>query len=102
MAFGTVLAYVNAFLIGVGANLWGNHILFLGLAAAFISTPVFWYRHYIVDKGQFPPDMLDDLLPEGQTTLPPTRAGILPYVALAGGIFFCGLGYAIFWTGIFN
>ncbi len=102
MAFGTVLAYVNAFLIGVGANLWGNHILFLGLAAAFISTPVFWYRHYIVDKGKFPPDMLDDLLPEGRTTLPPTRAGILPYVALAGGIFFCGLGYAIFWTGIFN
>jgi len=102
MGFGTALAYVNAFLIGVGANLWGNHILFLGLAAAFISTPVFWYRHYVVDKGKFPPGMLDDLLPPGQTTLPPTRAGILPYVALAGGIFFCGLGYSIFWTGIFN
>lgn len=102
LAFGTGLAYVNAFLIGVGANLWGNHILLLGLAAAFISTPLFWYRHYIVDKGKFPPDMLSDLIPEGQTELPPTRAGMLPYLAIAGGIFFCGLGYFIFWSGYFG
>jgi hypothetical protein len=25
------------------------------------------------------------------------RAGVLPYVALAGGIASCTLGYAIFW-----
>lgn len=98
MVAGTGLAYVNAFLIGVGANLWGNHILFLGLAAAFISTPLFWYRHYVVDKGKFPPDMLADLLPEGQTELPPTRAGMLPYLALLGGMASMAAGYIIFWV----
>jgi hypothetical protein len=38
-----------------------------------------------------------DLLLAGQTTLGPTRAGIWPYVALAGGIASCFAGYAIFW-----
>ncbi|MBA2127199.1 amino acid permease [Hyphomicrobium methylovorum] len=98
---GVCLAYVNAFLIGAGANIWGNHILFLGLAAAFISTPVFWYRHYIVDKGKFPDHMLSDLIPPGKTELTPTRAGILPYVALAGGVTSMALGYFIFWSGNF-
>src|SRR3546814_8977495 len=40
---GICLAYVNAFLIGAGANIWGNYILFLGLGAAFISAPILWY-----------------------------------------------------------
>lgn len=95
---GVVLAYVNAFLIGAGANIWGNSVLFLGLAAAFLSTPMFYYRHYIVDKGKFPPHMLADLIPEGQTQLPPTRAGILPYLALLGGVAAMAAGYIIFWV----
>lgn len=94
---GICLAYVNAFLMGAGADLWGNYILFLGLIAAFISTPLFWYRHYIVDKGKFPPHMLSDLVPVGETEVGPTKAGVLPYLALAGGIISMLAGYFIFW-----
>ena len=98
---GICLAYVNAFLIGAGSNVWGPSVLFWGLASAFISVPVFWYRHHITDKGVFPKDMLSDLVPEGEADVPPTRAGILPYVALAGGAVSMAAGYLIFWAGIF-
>ena len=99
---GFCLAFFNAFLIGAGANVWGPGILWLGLASAFISVPIFWYRHYIVDKGHFPKDMLSDLFPEGETNVGPTRAGILPYLALAGGVAACAAGYIIFWSGLFG
>jgi amino acid transporter len=98
---GGILGFFNAFLIGAGSNVWGPDILFLGLASAFISVPVFWYRHYIVDKGVFPKDMLSDLWVGDETDVGPTRAGILPYLALAGGAFFCFLGWFIFWSGTF-
>lgn len=95
---GICLGYFNAFLIGAGANVWGPNILFLGLLAAFISVPVFWYRHFIVDKGKFPKDMLSDLIPEGETDVQPTRAGNLPYLALAGGALSMASGYVLFWV----
>lgn len=98
---GGLLSFFNAFLIGAGSNVWGPDILLLGLGAAFVSVPVFWYRHYVVDKGVFPHDMLSDLWPEGETEVGPKNAGILPYVALAGGAFFCFLGWYIFWSGAF-
>ncbi|MNO01633.1 hypothetical protein D3C81_2218320 [compost metagenome] len=41
--------------------------------------PVFVYRHYIQDKGQFPESMRRDM------ELPHARAGKLPYVALIIG-----------------
>ncbi len=94
---GVCLAYVNAFLIGAGANVWGPSILFLGLLSAFIAVPVFWYRHYIVDKGRFPKGMLSDLVPDGETDVGPTRAGILPYLALLGGAVAMASGYILFW-----
>ena len=99
---GACLAFFNAFLIGAGANVWGPGILWLGLLSAFLSVPVFWYRHYIVDKGKFPKDMLSDLVPEGETDVGPTKAGMLPYLALAGGALSCAAGYIIFWTGLFG
>ena len=54
------------------------------LTAALI-IPVFWFRHYVQDKGQFPARMLDDLgLKAGD--LGQKKAGILPYVVLAVGL----------------
>jgi hypothetical protein len=47
-------------------------------------VPVFLFRHYVTDRGQFPPDMWKDLLLPGQTCSGPKRAGVLPYLALAG------------------
>ena len=95
---GIVLAYVNAFLIGAGANLWGPNILFLGFVAAFISVPLFWYRHYVTDRGKFPSHMLSDLVPDGETDVGPTRAGMLPYLALLGGVASVAAGYLMFWA----
>ncbi len=101
MVIGVCLAFFNAFLIGAGANIWGPGILWLGLGAAFVSAPLFWWRHYVVDKGHFPADMLSDLIPAGEQELGPTRAGKLPYMALAGGILAMMIGYVIFWSGLF-
>ena len=42
--------------------------------------------------------MFSDLIPEGKTELGPTKAGVLPFVALAGGLISMSLGYFIFWV----
>jgi amino acid transporter len=98
LTLGGVFAYVNAFLLGAGANVWGNGTLIAGFVSAALVIPVFGYRHFVVDKGVFPPNMYSDLLLEGETDLHPKAAGILPYLALAGGIASCALGYYIFWV----
>ena len=41
--------------------------------------------------------MFSDLIPEGETELGTTKAGVLPYMALAGGPTSMSLGYVIFW-----
>ena len=85
----TVLAFVNALLLGAGAKVWGySGALWTGLAFAALILPVFWYRHYFQDQGRFPREALEDLgLPaDGDTgSLGERRAGILPYLALATG-----------------
>ncbi|MBI5445444.1 MAG: APC family permease [Deltaproteobacteria bacterium] len=98
IAAGACLAYVNAFFIGAGATVWGKGTLLLGFGSAALVVPVFYYRHNIVDKGTFPQHMWDDLLLAGKTQLDPTRCGIRPYLALAGGFASVALGYVIFWT----
>lgn len=81
---GTVLAYLNMLLMGLGANVWGAGTLLSGLIVASLIIPIFLWRHYVVDKGQFPKAMLEDIdLTNGNYTS--RRAGILPYVALTGG-----------------
>jgi amino acid transporter len=84
LAAGTVLAFVNAMLLGAGARVWNPHALWAGFAAAALIVPVFWVRHYVQDGGKFPATMLDDLGTGGE--LGERRAGILPYLALAGGV----------------
>ena len=98
LGLGGILAYVNAFLLGAGANVWGPGTLRAGFISAALVVPVFLYRHYVTDKGKFPAHMYQDLLLDGRKELGPKRAGVLPYVALAGGIASCLLGYMIFWT----
>jgi amino acid transporter len=97
LAAGAVLAYVNAFLLGAGANVWGNGTLLSGFISAAIIIPIFAFRHFVVDKGTFPKSMYKDLLLPGETKLSPKRAGVLPYLALLGGAASCLLGYFIFW-----
>lgn len=81
----TCLAFVNALFLGAGAKVWGyENALWSGLIFASFIFPVFWYRHYVVDKGKFPKEAYEDLgLPYGE--LGPRNAGILPYLALFAG-----------------
>jgi amino acid transporter len=82
----TILAFVNAVFMGAGAKVWGySNALWVGFIFAALIIPVFAYRHYVQDGGQFPQGALDDLGLKGQD-LGERKAGILPYLALAAGL----------------
>jgi amino acid transporter len=82
---GVVLAFVNMVFLGAGAKVWGPGTLVSGLVAMAAVVPFFVWRHYIVDKGRFPADMLDDLHVD-ERNLDNRRAGNLPYLTLAAGV----------------
>jgi amino acid transporter len=85
LALGGIFAFVNAVFMGAGAKVWHPWALRAGALAAALILPVFCYRHYVQDKGRFPDKMLEDLQVGGRP-ITETKAGILPYVALAAGI----------------
>jgi amino acid transporter len=85
IAAGAVLSFVNIAFVGMGADVSGAGTLRSGLIFAALILPVFVYRHYFQDKGEFPAATADDLeMSEGVKA--PRRAGILPYVALLAGV----------------
>ena len=85
LALGTIFAFVNVVFMGAGAKVWNPVALWAGLIFAALIIPVFCFRHYVQDKGKFPPQMLADLgLKEGD--LGQKKAGILPYVVLVAGV----------------
>lgn len=91
IAAGAVLAFVNALLLGWGANVWGQGALLTGLVAAALILPVFAYRHFVQDKGQFP-DSMYETGTDGTAVAPTRRAGMLPYLVLAGGVVMVVIG----------
>jgi amino acid transporter len=78
LALGAVLGFVNMAFMGAGADVYGAGTLRNGLIGVLLILPVFAYRHYVQDKGQFPPEMAQDF-GEGATV---RRAGVLPWLAL--------------------
>ena len=80
---GIILAFVNVAIMGLGANVWGEGALFSGIAMALLIIPIFLWRHYVTDKGQFPKAMQDDIRLDAMTE---GRAGRLPYLALAAAV----------------
>ncbi len=86
LAAGTVLSFVNAAFMGAGAKVWNPVALWYGLGMAALIIPVFCFRHYVQDKGKFPPQMLADLGIQDGQGLGTRKAGILPYLTLAAGI----------------
>jgi amino acid transporter len=93
IAAGAVLAFVNALLLGWGAAVWGPGALWSGLAFAALIIPVFAYRHFVCDKGEFPQSMYEQE-PGGSAAdlRSGRRAGAVPFVALAGGVAMVSLG----------
>lgn len=96
---GGILSFVNATLLGAGANVWGEGTLRSAIFAIALILPVFAYRHYVTDKGRFPEKMLEDLQAGGSADLSVRKAGILPYLALAGGIATAFIANRIFYLG---
>ncbi|WP_181704941.1 APC family permease [Chthonobacter rhizosphaerae] len=86
LGLGGVFAFVNAVFMGAGAKVWNPMALWAGLFTAGLIIPVFLYRHYVQDGGRFPDQMLEDLHIRSQADLSRRKAGVLPYLALAGGI----------------
>ena len=85
LGLGTIFAFVNAVFMGAGAKVWNPMALWAGLFTAALIIPVFWFRHYVQDKGLFPEHMLEDLnlTPNDMVNC---KAGILPYLALVAGV----------------
>jgi amino acid transporter len=85
LAAGSVLSFANLAFMGFGADSYGAGTLLIGLSFAALIIPVFFYRHYVQDKGVFPPEMASDLEMVGGERMV-HRAGIWPYLVLAAGI----------------
>ena len=82
---GAALSFVNLAFMGFGADVYGAGTLKTGLIFAALIVPVFVYRHYIQDKGSFPPEMAAGLdTVNGERIV--KRAGLWPYAVLALGI----------------
>ena len=82
---GAVCGFLNIAFMGMGSNVFGEGTLRTGLIFAALILPVFYFRHYIQDKGVFPRAMMEHLeLDEDQR--PIKRAGVLPYLTIAAAV----------------
>ncbi|HEY9210179.1 MAG TPA: APC family permease [Methylotenera sp.] len=86
IVLGTFLAFVNITVMGLGANIWGAGTLMSGLVMAGAVIPIFMWRHYVVDKGVFPKEMLEDMFLATDDNGKSSKAGVLPYLALAAAV----------------
>jgi amino acid transporter len=85
LAAGAILSFVNLAFMGFGADVYGSGTLKTGLVFAALIVPVFVYRHYVQDKGAFPPGMAADLeTVDGERIM--RRAGVFPYAVLVLGV----------------
>ncbi len=84
IAAGTARAFVNLALMGLGADVYGAGTLKAGLIFASLIVPVFLFRHYVQDRGEFPQSMSEEMELHDERALV-RRAGVLPYAALAAG-----------------
>ncbi len=84
LAAGAILSFMNLAFMGFGADVYGSGTLKTGLIFAALIVPVFFFRHYVQDKGAFPREMVEDLeIGGGEQII--KRAGIWPYAVLALG-----------------
>lgn len=86
IALGVLLSYVNLALMGLGANVWGEGTLVTGLLFAVLVIPIFIYRHYIQDKGVFPPILSQDMSTDSIGKSSVKGAGMWPYLTLLLGV----------------
>lgn len=88
---GTVLAFTNVAIMGLGADIWAPGTLWLGLLVVTAVVPVFAWRHYITDRGVFPRSMQIEL----EAGVAARRAGILPFATIALGLTVLGVAHGL-------
>jgi amino acid transporter len=93
LATGGVLGFVNMAFVGAGSDIWGAGTLRNGLIGTFLIVPVFWFRHYVQDKGVFPAAMRDDTGIDREKGFV-RRAGILPWLTLAACVAVIAISHA--------
>lgn len=88
LATGALFGFVNLAFMGMGADVYGAGTLRNGLIGVLLILPVFAYRHYVQDKGRFPPALVAEYAQaDGAGAIAASRrAGVLPWLALAAGI----------------
>ena len=52
-----ILAFINIAFIIFGANTFAPNALYFGIGMIALVIPIFWYRHYLVDKGIWPQEV---------------------------------------------
>ncbi len=86
LGLGALLGFVNMAFVGAGADVWGEGTLRNGLIGVLLIVPVFLFRHYVQDKGKFPPSTPEEYAAAGGIGAFRKRAGMLPWLALAAGV----------------
>jgi|TARA_R100001039_G_C1854872_1_gene118506 amino acid transporter len=86
---GIAIAFLNVGLMAFGANIWGSGTLLSGLILASISIPLFCWRHYLMDKGELPLSMQEDIQ-AGHAAVSSRKAGLWPYLALFFSVLLVG------------
>jgi Amino acid transporters len=90
-----ILAYLNIGFLGAAAHVLGKGMILSGFLWAMLIIPVFFYRHYVTDKGVYPEHMYGDLnIQQGQVL--EKKAGYWPNIALAGGLIVFIICYLVF------
>ena len=79
LGLGAIFGFINLVFMGMGADIWGPGTLRNGLIFAALIVPVFVYRHYIQDKGQFPKAFVQELHLDAKLA---TRKSWKPYAVL--------------------
>ena len=97
LAAGVALAFVNAFLLGAGADVWGKGTLDLGHHRHRPDHSGLHLPALRSGQGRVSAEDAGRPSPDGKTLAPP-KAGMLPYITLAAGIAVAAIGYVIFWT----
>ncbi len=92
IALNTAFAFVNLLFLGAGAKVWqvvgakaeAPNPLWVGIIFAALIIPVFYFRHFVQDRGKFPAGAHEEIgLKDGD--MGEKKAGMLPYVALVAG-----------------
>lgn len=97
LAMAAAFGFANMFFIGMGAPSYGKGVLLSGLVATACIVPIFLYRHCVTDRGAFPALLHEEEHPFGDARAVLgrpvlARAGMLPYLALAGAVIAVALG----------